>query len=301
MPVLALLAPRGTSARVAPLLALVGAAGVEVVSWSACLQAGVEPSALLVADEAALDEAPPEVPRAVWVADADGHRRVRAAGATLSLSPQAEAVAAGAVLVPRAGIDLSRWPPIAPLVRQRWRERFGLPRELVVAVEPGHDADDLPTDLAMASVAVIAGPDTALALALATPVVTSVETAGRMGLRAGVDVEVADSPDAATDLARRIASSEHRAAALSRRGRRFAERRLDLGPAVQAVIVSLDLGAGPQRCAASAAGASAAESWVPFLVRDRLAELNTPMASPLRTRVVTAFAPFSPASPGATT
>lgn len=296
-PVLALVAPGGTSARVAPLLALVGAAGVDVVSWSARSPQSATPDALVVAGLEALGEELPEVPVAVWVGDAAGLRTAQGLGATLTLSGSAEAVKAGAVFVSRVGIDLDRWPPIAPLVRQRWRERLGLPRELVVAVEAGHDPDDLATDLALASVAVVAGPSTALALALATPVVTSAETAERLSLRPGLDVEVADDPEAATVLARRIATSDHRAAALSRRGRRVAERQLDLGPAARAVITALGLDVG----ASNRSEPHGTASWVPDLISDRLAELAVPVASPLRSRAGAAFDLFVPTSPGVPT
>ena len=124
------------------------------------------------------------------------------AGATLLLTARPELVARGALLVPPIGIEVDRWPAIAPLVRRRRREQLGLP-ERSTSSRSGR-ARTRPTascELAVASAAVVSGPATLLALALGTPTVTSGDTARRLGLRPGRDVEVATGPDAALELA----------------------------------------------------------------------------------------------------
>ena len=104
-----------------------------------------------------------QVPDAVLVTSVDSLRRARhcAAGAhggvgqaprarrprpwrpgcTLLLTARPELVARGAVLVPPIGIEVDRWPAVAPLVRRRRREQLGLPEVHVVKVEGGVEPD----------------------------------------------------------------------------------------------------------------------------------------------------------------
>ena len=131
-------------------------------------------------------------------------------------------------------------------------------------------------ELAAASVAVVSGPATLLALALGTPVVTSGDTARRLGLRPGRDVEVAADPDAALALAEEIAGDEARAASLSRLARRCAEHHLDLGR--------------PARDVARRLGLTATATGPLAHLDDRLDELATPAGSPTRARVADALA-----------
>jgi hypothetical protein len=272
--VLALVAPPGTSERGVPLLALLGR-GVDVRSWARIERTGGEaPDALLVTTVDALAGLP-AVPTAVWVADEEELRRAVDAGVAVALSSQAELVRTGALFVPRNGIDVLRWPPIAPLVRQRWRERYGLPPELVVGVDAPRDPEKLAGPLALASVAVLAGPSTALALALGTPLVTNPSSARRLGLRPGVDAEVAPTGDRAAAVARAIAADQDRAAVLSRRGRRFAECHLDLSR--PAAVVRRRLGIDP----------TPLPSGVDLAIA-RLDELGTPPVGPIRHRLAVA-------------
>ena len=284
--VLALAATRRTAARSVPFLKLLGH-DATVVSWHRTRQLGADvslPDAVLATSVALLDELP-AVPTAVWVTHPQDLRAAHEADVEVVLAHRADLVDHGAVLVPPVGIDLSRWPPIAPLVRDRWRSRHGLPAELVVAVEHATEAADLAASLALASAAVVTGPSITLALALGTPSVTSPETARRLGLRPGLDVEVAGGPEAADRLAREIAADPARAARLSRRGRRYAENHLDLGR--PAAVVRRRLGLAPP--AGPGAGALAH-------LEGRLVELATPAGAPIRLRVDDALALFPPIS-----
>lgn len=284
-PVLALAGTRATAARAVPLLRVLGI-DVEVVSWQRLghLPDHPPPDAVLATSVAALDGLP-DVPTAVWVDRPDDLRAAHRADVELVLTARAELVDHGAVPVPPVGVDVGRWPPLAPLLRARWRARHGLPDPLVVAVDPSAPFDDLAATLALAGAAVVTGPAVALALALGTPVVTSPETARRIGLRPGVDVEVATGPEAADALARAIAADDHRAAVLSRRGRRFAENHLDLGHPAAIVRRRLALTAPPTALPADRVAA-------------RLDELATAGSSLVRSRAADAIALFDP-PPGA--
>lgn len=284
-PVLALAGSDATPGRSVPLLGVLGI-DIEVVSWSVHHQAGrPPPDAVLAARVGSLEGLPP-VPTAVWVDAREDLDVATAASVDAALSHHRDMVGAEVVFVPHVGIDTTRWPPIPPVVRQRWRRRFALPPELIVALEPGAHPEDLATDLALASVAVVTGPSTILALALGTPVVTSPETADRLGLRPGLDAEVADDSDEAAGLARAVARNEERAAALSRRGRRFAERHLDL--------------AAPARALRRRLGLVTAEPPGPRdVVALRLDELATPGSARVRHRAQAALDLFPASTVGA--
>jgi hypothetical protein len=164
---------------------------------------------------------------------------------------------------------------VAPLVRQRHRQRDpDLPEVLVVdgAVEPGEGE----RQLAAAAACVISGPAVLLALALGTPVVTSAQTARRLGLVAGREVEVAAGAEAAREVAEEIAADPERAARLSRRARRCAERRFDLTVPAEELAHRLGLVSDPTVASSR--------------IEARLAELATPSGAPLRHRWATALA-----------
>lgn len=274
-PVLALLAAPGTTSRAVPLLGLLGV-HVEVVSWHR--RGEVLPDAVLATSVdvlPALATAPP-VPAAVWVKHHDQVDRAHEAGATVLLTARAELVPRGAILVPPIGIEVDRWPAVPPVVRARRRQRLGLDPGHVMVVEGGVDAADGERELAAAAAAVVSGPATLLALALGTPTVTSADTARRLGLRVGRDVEVAAGPEAAAALAASIAADPGRAAAMSRRARRCAEHHLDLGRPAEAVRRAL--------------GLSTADLSPQGRVDDRLAELALPITAPQRVRVADALA-----------
>jgi hypothetical protein len=275
-PVLALLAAPGTSGRAVPLLGLLGR-GADVVSWHR--RGDRRPDAIVATTVAVLAElADPAAARiAVWVKHHDEIDAALAGGADVVLTGRAELVARGAVLVPPVGLEVDRWPAVAPLVRARWRERLGLPEHHVVHLEPGVDPAEGEEALRTASAAVVSGPATLLALALGTPTVTSPDTARRLGVRPGRDVEVAAGREEAGALAEAIAADPARAASLSRRARRCAEHHLDLGR--------------PARVVADRLGLRSAGEVVPSAVAAaRLTELATPVGSPTWRRVDDALA-----------
>lgn len=273
--VLALLAAPGTSSRAVPLLGLLGA-HARVVSWHR--RGDLVPDAVLVTsvDSLGLLDTAPPTSAAVWVKHHDQVDQAAERGSFLLLTAKPELVPRGAVLVPPVAIEVDRWPAVAPLVRRRRREAAGLPEVHVVKIDGGVEPLGGEDELAMASAAVVSGPATLLALALGTPVVTSTDTARRLGLRPGRDAEVASGPDAALALAEEIARDDARAAGLSRHARRCAEHHLDLGRPAQKVARRLGLIATPLGALAH--------------VDDRLAELSTPAGSPTRTRVADALA-----------
>lgn len=274
-PVLALLAAPGTTSRAVPLLGLLGQ-HAEVVSWQR--RGDRVPDAVLVTSVEslpALATAPP-APTAVWVKHHDQVDVALAAGATVLLTARPELVDRGAILVPPVAIEVDRWPAVAPLVRARRREALGLPPIHVVKLGSGVEPDEGELALSVASAAVVSGPATLLALTLGTPVVTSSDTARRLGLRPGRDVEVAGNPEAALALARDIALDDARAASMSRHARRCAEHHLDLGRPAQDLARRLGLVPTPTGPLAH--------------VEDRLAELSTPIGSPTRARVDDALA-----------
>jgi hypothetical protein len=274
-PILALLAAPGTSSRAVPLLGLLGR-HAEVVSWHR--RGSAVPDAVLATSVDVLPTlatAPP-APVGVWVDHHDQVDRALEAGADLLLTSEPTLEGRGAVVVPRIGIEVDRWAPVAPLVRARWRERLGLPEQHVVRIDGGVEPGDGERSLMVASAAVVSGPATLLALALATPVVTSADTARRLGLRAGREVEVAAGRDQALALAEEVAADDARASALSRRARLAVERHHDLGrPAVTVarVLALAPDGLGPLD-----------------RIDDRLAELATPTGSPIRHRAALALA-----------
>ena len=241
MPVLALAATPRTARRAVAFLSVLGL-GTEVVSWHRCAD-GVTPNALLATTPAVL-QGLPAVPTAVWVDDHASFRSAVSQDLEVVLSSHQWLVDHGAVHVPRAGIDVSRWPVCAPLARMAERDRLGLPEHLVVAVDHPRVTDDIATILAVAAAAVVTGPLVPLALAMGTPVITSPETARRLGLHPGVEVEVVAGRQAADQAARELAGDLDRAAAMSHRGRRFAEHHLDLSRPAAAVACRLGLDGG---------------------------------------------------------
>lgn len=275
-PVLGLVAAPGTAVRAVPLLGLLGR-HAEVVSWQRRGEA--RPDALVVTTTAwlgslAADPDASRLPIAVWAEHHDEVDDAARAGAVVLTSDEG-LVERGALLVPAVGIEVGRWRPVAPLVRQRHRQRHPeLPEVLVVegAVEPGEGE----RRLAAAAACVISGPAVLLALAMGTPVVTSAQTARRLGLVAGREVEVAGGAAAARSLAEEVAADPERAARLSRRARRCAERRFDL--AAPAAEVARRLGLVPDPTPASGR------------IEQRLAELATPPGAPLRHRWEAALA-----------
>lgn len=281
--VLALAATPDTARRARSFLGVLGM-GAEVVSWhrSSAPTAPV-PSAVLATSTAVLPDLPP-VPTAVWVDDLRSLREALAHDVEVALSTVPDLVTHGAIAVPRTGVDIRRWPVLPPVARAVHRRELDLPEHLVVAIDHTEATDDVVTVLALAAAAVVTGPLLPLALALGTPVVTGPETARRYGLQAGVEVEVASGRAAADGAARDLAAYELGAAALSRRGRRFAELHLDLGHPAALVRHRLGLGDGPPVGAAARLSA-------------RLDELATPAGASIRRRADAVLRPLTAADP----
>lgn len=251
-PLLAFAASGPTARRVVPLLGVLGT-DVDVVSWRRCTVTDPDrvPDAV-VASEPDLLHGLPEVPAAAWVDDEAGLASARRWGADVSLTANPILVDRGAVLVPRSGVEVRRWPAVRLAERAELRERHRLDERLVVVIGRSADLDDAATALAVAAAGVVTGPLLPVALALGTPVVTSPESARRLGVRPGREVEVAASPGDADRAARALTRDPDIAEARSTAGRRFAERHLDLG--VPASVLRTRLGLtrtpchDPMRC-----------------------------------------------------
>lgn len=242
---LLVLAATPTTARAAvPFLSVLGL-GHEVASWHQVRPTGRRPDAILATRVEVLPGLP-EVPTAVWVNDVASLRAAARRGVEVALTSRTDLLDFGAVLVPRAGVDVTQWPARSPEERAADRAAAGLPEHLAVAVDHHGVTDDITTTLALASAAVVTGPMVPVALALGTPVVTSPVTAQRLGLHAGLEVEVVAGARRADAAARDLARDPARAADLSRRGRRFAEHHLDLRHVAEIVGPRLGLGA-PRR------------------------------------------------------
>ena len=234
-PVLALVGTLGPGRELAPLLALVGA-GSDIVSWSRHKVDGQPAPAALFVTDVALLAGLPSVPTAAVVTDDAELDRAAAHDVEVALQPvrgrldrgEDDLSDGGAVVVPRWGVDTRRNPVLPPLVRSRLRAHHGLTGRLLVEVNSAGPDGPASTSLALASAAVVTGHRLPLAMALGTPVVTFDEDIDRFGMRRGVEVEVAASTRAAEGLVAELAEDEPRAAARSRRARRFAEAHLDL-------------------------------------------------------------------------
>ncbi|QYG92587.1 hypothetical protein HC251_09155 [Iamia sp. SCSIO 61187] len=216
------------------------------------------PAAYLVAGAAALGTVPDDVPVAV----AEDGRLVIGRGE-------------GAVdvdLPAGVGVDSAAWPPVPPHVRRRWRARLGLADDLVVDVR-AIDPDDVPTALTVAAAAVVPAAHLPLALALGCPAVTTASAAAAVGAVDGLHVVVGDR--AAADA---LAGDDRRCALLSRQGRHLAVTALDPRRAAEALVRGWDLApTGPVA-----------------RLDQRLSELGTAPASPVRRRVAEAVAALPP-------
>jgi len=239
------LAATAPSARGAvPFLSVLGI-GREVASWQRCRDAGRRPDAV-VATRVELLPGLADVPVAVFVHDRDALRAAARHDVQVALTHDQHLLDHGAVLVPRAGVDLARWRAQAPEQRAEARRELGLPDEFAVAVDHPWITDFVVVSLSLAAAAVVTGPMVPLALALGTPVVTSPVSAERLGLHPDLEVEVVAGARRADRAARALAADPARAEELSRRGRRFAEHHLDLGHPAAVVAERLGLSPAPE-------------------------------------------------------
>jgi hypothetical protein len=170
------------------------------------------------------------------------------------------------------GVDSAAWPPVPPHVRRRWRARLGLAEDLVVDVE-AIAPEDVPTALTVAAAAVVPAAHLPLALALGCPTVTPAGAAADVG--AADDTHVVVGGRAAADA---LAGDEYRCAVLSREGRHLAVTALDPRRTAEALVRVWGLvPTGPVA-----------------RLDERLSELGTAPASPMRRRVADAVAALPP-------
>jgi hypothetical protein len=217
----------------------------------------VAPDAYLVAGVAAKDRVPEGA--AVAVAE-DGHLAIRSGDSAQILD-----------LATGPTVDTAAWPPIPPHVRGRWRRRLGLDADLVVATAD-LDPDDVGTALAVAAAAVVAPDHLPLALALGCPSVTSAEAAAAVGAVPDAHVVIGGRAEAEA-----VAADERRSARLSREGRTLAVTTLDPARTADVLLRAWGL---------TAVGPVAR-------LDERLAELGTAPAGPIRRRAADALAPFT--------
>lgn len=216
---------------------------------------------------------------AVWVDDP--HALSRALDlpcpvATLVTSdPRVAGLRSDVVLFPVPGIDLSTTPPLAPMVRARWRARLRLPGVLVVTADDDRTSVPpalVPTGLALASAVVARGRWLLEALALGSPCVTDAPSAAALGTSDGVDVLV-EEPSCLDRAAADLARDERQAACLGRAGRRLVERRHDQHRSALDVAKSLGL-------------VSAGTDAVSARVNAFLDDLGAPLDSKVRRRAL---------------
>jgi Glycosyl transferases group 1 len=185
--------------------------------------------------------------------------------------------AAQALAIPADLIDVDAHPPLSPFVRSRWRERTGLPANLVVRI--GYH-DPWPTDdasiaaaLSVCSAAAVRGPWTLLALALGTAVVTDRSEAERLGARDGVEV-IVDEPTGAASRAESLGGDWPRAGALGNAARRHVEQQHSWPGVARELLDRLGV-ERPRVPAAPLAG-----------IQRRLDDLGTPAGSPAALRAL---------------
>ncbi len=219
------------------------------------------------------------IPVAVVVDDpetAPAHVRDRA---RVLLAPESarELDAATTLAIPSDVIDADAHPPLSPFVRARWRERLGLPANLVVRVGyndpwPGDDAS-IAAALAVCSAAAVRGPWTLTALALGTAVVTDASDAERLGARDGVELLV-EAPVSAPTRAATVEADWPEAARLGNEARRLVEQRYSWSALARELLDRLGI-ERPRVPSVPLAGLQA-----------RLDGLGTPPASPAALRAL---------------
>lgn len=201
--------------------------------------------AWIVTDNSDPTSITPDAPLLVWT------RLPRAAAvrnwprAAVVLGPRVPTGAAGgyrSISLPEAAVDTFVIPYVAPMIRQRWRSRYGLPRDMVVELPSGSNRD-LPehlraTALAVTAVAVATGDDVLSALAWGAPTVTDEGTARRLHLGPAVKAVEADH---LAEAAYELTQSEPQMAELAWTGRRLVERTFDLGGAAHRAMHAADL------------------------------------------------------------
>lgn len=195
---------------------------VAVVAWPGSTEA-VRPLVAALArhvEVRALSRAP--APDAVLITHP--RARHRAPAGLRDAVVDGDVLRVGTAALPLPGstsVATAAWPPLAPHVRARWRQRLGLDPDLVIATV-AWSPDDVPTGLAVAAAAVVDRLRLPLALALGCPVVTDAAAAEAVGAADGDHVVVGGWIEAEA-----LARDQRTAARLSRRARQLARDRLD--------------------------------------------------------------------------
>jgi hypothetical protein len=279
------------------------------------------PDAVLATSPGALAGAPSwNGPPAVWIGDREHLEAFRDLPASVPhtvitpLAAAAEAARAGGaqVLEVSAGLgesEVQPWQP--PLLRQRWREREGLPERFVLVVVggteggvTGSDTDEEEVDgvavrrvsaddpalthlLSRASAAVVPLPaDLARSLPTGCPTVTSAAAAAGAGVDDGVHVVVAGDDGTDTDTGAAVAAAiglaldPLLASRLSRAAATYAAQ-ASVGRAATRLMALLHLHAAPT------------DPWHRSLAR--LEEIDLPAGGPFRRRMLDALSLFEPA------
>jgi len=228
----------------------------------------------------------PGVPYAVWAANSDDLDLPPAHLAAAVLTDNhgvADASGERAVFVAEKDV-IGDARLMLPVTRRRLRRARGLPRRLILQTADGgwcwsaSNGQDVPvppdlyaTALGVASAVVATGEHLLQAWAWGAPTVTDPETALRVHAQAGVDTVVVEDPDSRPDRARALAADEAEAARVGMAGRQLVELRHDLTTSVDHLMRRLDM--YPPR------------EQPRHAVRDLLAELHTPVDSPVRWRL----------------
>lgn len=241
------------------------------------------------APEASLLAREPHVPSAVVVRNADdlAHPVTGRATAIIAFGPPGSAALAGAdpsrtvVLSPLA-LRAADVLPVSPFVRQRLRQREGLPDDLVLTVgrpgAPPLSASSVATGLRLAAVANVSGPSAVTAMALGAPVVTDAATADTLGATDDIHVVVAEG-SSAVDVATQLAIDTERCARLSRAGRQLIESHHDTDHVARSVVAAMGLVTPAMQPTA-----------VGIRLADRLSELGTPSGHPIELAFADRFA-----------
>jgi hypothetical protein len=205
-----------------------------VARWCLVRQADAADSvdAWVVTDNSDPSFITPNVPVLVWTRDPQRPLAQDWPPSAILIGPHVPDGFVGAhqsLAVPEPAVDAAMVPYVPPLVRQRWRTRFGLPSDMVVYLND-ESGMDLPvllrgSALAVGAVAVATGDHVLGALAWGAPTVTDIKTARRLGLGRAVTVA---QPELFAGAAHELTQSETRMSELSWAGRRLVEQTFDL-------------------------------------------------------------------------
>lgn len=180
----------------------------------------------------------PGAPVLVWTRDAQAPAARRWSEVGTLVGPASVTTSPGVEMltVPEPGVDATACSYVAPLVRRRWRDRLGLPADMVIDVGPDGDAGLpprlMPTALALASVVVGAGDVVLGAMCWGAPTVADDVTAARLGLAGAV--HVADRGDL-MGVAAALCRDDGEMARLSWRARRLVEDSFDVAGAAYTI------------------------------------------------------------------